>query len=134
MTTIDDRLSEMRSVRNDIWRCRKLLKTGLPEVEREMIEKRLLEQRSAFEGLLASTFPLALKLASRCEETGLGLAGTFGRSSIRPVNAGGANRKDTSASGEIAGIDEPGEVRIALVDNVGGAKHRIVNQARRNMG
>jgi hypothetical protein len=55
MTTIDDSLSEIRSVRNDIWRCRKLLQTDLPEAEREMIEKRLLEQRLAFEGLLAST-------------------------------------------------------------------------------
>lgn len=71
MTTIDDSLSEIRSVRNDIWRCRKLLQTDLPDAEREMIEKRLLEQRSAFEGLLASTFPLALKLPSSSEETRL---------------------------------------------------------------
>lgn len=77
MNTIDDSLSEIRSVRNDIWRWRKLLQTDLPDAEREMIEKRLLEQRSAFEGLLASTFPLALKLSSSCEETRLGLAGSF---------------------------------------------------------
>jgi hypothetical protein len=76
MTTIDDSLSEIRSVRNDIWRCRKLLQTDLPHAEREMIEKRLLEQRSAFEGLLASTFPLALKLSSS-SETRLGLAVNF---------------------------------------------------------
>jgi hypothetical protein len=43
MTTIDDSLSEIRSVRNDIWRFRKLLQTDLPDAEREMIEKRLLE-------------------------------------------------------------------------------------------
>jgi hypothetical protein len=48
MTTIDDSLSEIRSVRNDIWRCRKLLQTDLPDAERELIEKLLLEQRSAF--------------------------------------------------------------------------------------
>jgi len=54
MTTIDDSLSEIRSVRNDIWHCRKLLQHNLPDAEREMIEKRLLERRSAFEGLLAS--------------------------------------------------------------------------------
>jgi hypothetical protein len=72
MTTIDDSLSEIRSVRNDIWRFRKLLQTDLPEAEREMIEKRLLEQRSAFEALLAATFPLALKLSSSSEETSLG--------------------------------------------------------------
>ena len=74
MTTIDDSLSEIRSVRNDIWRWRKLLQTDLPDAEREMIEKRLVEQRSAFEGLLASTFPLALKLSSCSEETRFGLA------------------------------------------------------------
>jgi hypothetical protein len=73
---IKDSLSEIRSVRNDIWRCRKLLQTDLPDAEREMIEKRLLEQRSALE-LLASTFPLALKLPSSSEETKLGLAVNF---------------------------------------------------------
>lgn len=75
MPTIDDSLSEIRSVRNDIWRCRKLLQTDLPDAEREMIEKRMLEQRSSFEGLLASTFPLALKLSGSSE--GLGLAVNF---------------------------------------------------------
>ena len=71
MPAIDDSLSEIRSVRNDIWRCHKLLQTDLPDAEREMIEKRLLERRSAFEGLLASTFPLALKLGSSTGETRL---------------------------------------------------------------
>jgi hypothetical protein len=87
MTTIDDSLSEIRSVRNDIWRCRKLLQTDLLDAEREMIEKRLLEQRSALEGLLASAFPLAFKLSSSCEETRFRLAGTFKTLSIPPVNA-----------------------------------------------
>jgi len=77
MTTLDDSLSEIRSVRNDIWRCRKLLQTDLPDAERELIEKRLLEQRSAFERLLASRLPLALKRSSNSEETRLGLAVNF---------------------------------------------------------
>jgi len=77
MTTLDDSLSEIRSVRNDIWRCRKLLQAQLPDAEREMIEKRLLQQQSAFERLLASRFPLALKLSSNSEETRLGLAVNF---------------------------------------------------------
>jgi len=64
MTTIDDSLGEIRSVRNDIWRCRELLKSDLPDAEREIMEKRLLERRSTFERLLASTFPLALTLCS----------------------------------------------------------------------
>jgi hypothetical protein len=62
MTEIDESLSEIRSVRNDIWRCRQLLQAGLSDAEQEIVETRLLEQRSVFERLLASTFPLALKL------------------------------------------------------------------------
>ncbi|WP_245331792.1 hypothetical protein [Bradyrhizobium sp. NAS80.1] len=61
MTSIDDRLSEIRSVRNDIWRCRKLLRTELPDADRNVIEKHLLGQRSAFERLLAMTFPLTFR-------------------------------------------------------------------------
>jgi len=62
MCTIDESLSEIRSVRNDIWRCRRLLQTDLSDAERAIIEKRLLELQRTFELLLASTFPLALKL------------------------------------------------------------------------
>jgi hypothetical protein len=62
MSTIDESLSEIRSVRNDIWRCRRLLQADLSDAERAIIEKRLLKQRRTFELLLASTFPLALKL------------------------------------------------------------------------
>jgi hypothetical protein len=61
MSTIDESLSEIRSVRNGIWRCRRLLQADLSDAERATIEKRLLEQRRTFELLLASTFPLALK-------------------------------------------------------------------------
>ena len=62
MARIDESLSEIRSVRNDIWRCRRLLQTDLSDAERAIIEKRLLEQRRTSEVLLASTFPLALKV------------------------------------------------------------------------
>ena len=71
MSNIDDSLSEIRSVRNDIWRCRRLLQTDLPNDEREMIKKRLLERHSVFEMLLASTFPLALNRERRAGETKL---------------------------------------------------------------
>ncbi|AMA60214.1 hypothetical protein BCCGELA001_31010 [Bradyrhizobium sp. CCGE-LA001] len=64
MTLIDDKLSEIRSVRNDIWRCRRLLETALPGPDRKLIEKRLVQQRSAFERLLATTFPLQFRLCS----------------------------------------------------------------------
>jgi hypothetical protein len=62
MSTIDDSFSEIRSVRNDVWRCRRLLQTELADAEREIVEKRLRERLSTFEGLLQSAFPLALKL------------------------------------------------------------------------
>jgi hypothetical protein len=68
MTTIDDSLSEIRSLRNEIWRCRKLLQAQLSNAERECVEKRLREQQSVFDGLLASTFPFALKLRSSLGE------------------------------------------------------------------
>ncbi|MDA9400978.1 hypothetical protein ACM42_02755 [Bradyrhizobium sp. CCBAU 25338] len=60
LTSIDDTLSEIRWLRNEIWRCRRLLNAGLPGAERKLVEKRLLEQLSAFEGLLSTAFPLAL--------------------------------------------------------------------------
>jgi hypothetical protein len=132
MTTIDDSLSEIRSLRNDIWRCRKLLQTDLPDAEREKIEKRLLERRSAFEGLLATTFPLVLKLGSSTGETRLAVNfqevvhsasdADVAKQTSRGANeetvrtgrkslAGDANRKDTRASREIARTDELGENR-----------------------
>lgn len=61
-TLIDDAFCDVRSLRNEIWRCRKLLRTELPNAEREAVEKRLHEHQIAFEELLAATFPLALKL------------------------------------------------------------------------
>jgi hypothetical protein len=63
MSTIDDRLSEIRSLRNDIWRCRRLLQAGLGDADREIAEQRLREQQSIFDGLLARTFPFALRLS-----------------------------------------------------------------------
>ncbi|WP_210342599.1 hypothetical protein [Bradyrhizobium glycinis] len=60
MTSIDDTLSEIRWLRNEIWRCRRSLKTVLPAAERQAVEKRLHEQLSAFERLLSSAFPLTL--------------------------------------------------------------------------
>ncbi|WP_271592074.1 hypothetical protein [Bradyrhizobium sp. CCBAU 65884] len=60
MTSIDDTLSEIRWLRNEIWRCRRSLKTVLPGAERKAVEKRLLDQLSAFERLLSTAFPLTL--------------------------------------------------------------------------
>ena len=55
---IDEKLAMLRTHRNNISRYRRLLKTELTDVERQFIERRLSEERSAMEKLAASTFPL----------------------------------------------------------------------------
>jgi hypothetical protein len=60
VTEIDEILSRMRTLRNSIWRDRKLLRMQLTESERMIIDKRLLETHSAFDNLLASMFPVVL--------------------------------------------------------------------------
>ncbi|WFU62796.1 hypothetical protein [Bradyrhizobium brasilense] len=69
MTSIDDKLSEIRWVRNEIWRCRRLLTTELPREESVAVEKRLLEQLSAFERLLTTAFPLVLSYGVKSSES-----------------------------------------------------------------
>lgn len=61
---IDESLSEIRSVRNEIWRCRRLLRTTSSDKERAGLEQRLHGQQAIFEGLLKATFPLVLELGS----------------------------------------------------------------------
>ncbi|MET4121194.1 hypothetical protein ABIB85_007674 [Bradyrhizobium sp. JR1.5] len=62
MASIDDRLNEIRYVRNDIWRCRRRLQCELTDLERKILEEGLLERQSAFDQLLATTFPFTLTL------------------------------------------------------------------------
>jgi hypothetical protein len=59
---IDEKLAILRTHRNNISRYRRLLKTELTEFERQFIERRLLEERSAMEKLAASTFPFTFPL------------------------------------------------------------------------
>lgn len=59
---IDEKLARMRAHRNNIHRYRRLLKTRLSELERDFIQRRLEEERTALETLAGSTFPLALPL------------------------------------------------------------------------
>ena len=61
----DDRFARLRTHRNNIIRYRRLLNTELTEIERQFIERRLSEERSAVENLAASTFPIALKIPIR---------------------------------------------------------------------
>jgi hypothetical protein len=58
-TMIDENFALLRTHRNNISRYRRLLTTKLTEFERQFIERRLSEERSAMERLASSTFPLA---------------------------------------------------------------------------
>jgi hypothetical protein len=69
MTTMtDEKFALLRTHRNNISRYRRLLKTKLTEFEREFIERRLSEERSAMERLAASVFPLAFKIPMKAVE------------------------------------------------------------------
>jgi hypothetical protein len=57
-----DRLAEMRTRRNNIRRYRRLLSTELTELERDYIQRRLAEEYSAFDGLMASTLPMTFTM------------------------------------------------------------------------
>jgi hypothetical protein len=58
MDMIDQRSARLRTHRNNIGRCRQLLKTELSELERRFIERRLNEEISQMESLAASAVPL----------------------------------------------------------------------------
>jgi hypothetical protein len=58
---LDEKITLLRAHRNNIARYRRLLKTKLTEYERQFIERRLSEERSAMEIVAASAFPLSLK-------------------------------------------------------------------------
>ena len=66
---IDEKFALLRTHRNNIMRYRQLLKTKLTECERQFVERRLSEERSAMEKLAASTFPLAFQIPSKSTET-----------------------------------------------------------------
>jgi len=57
-----DRLSELRTRRNNIRRYRRLLETELTDLERNFIERRLAEEHAAFDRLTASAFPMSFKM------------------------------------------------------------------------
>ena len=65
---IDEKFALLRTHRNNITRYRRL-QTKLTECERQFIERRLSEERSAMEKLAASTFPLAFQIPAKSTET-----------------------------------------------------------------
>jgi len=58
MMMIDQQIARIRTHRNNIHRYRRLLRTGLTELEREFLERRLAEEQSQLEGLASSHFHL----------------------------------------------------------------------------
>ena len=61
---IDEKFARLRTHRNNMGRYRQLLKTELTELERQFIERRLLEEQAMLESLSASIFPLTLKISN----------------------------------------------------------------------
>jgi hypothetical protein len=59
---LDEKFARLRAHCNNIRRYRRLLNTELTKLEREFIEKRLSEERSAMENVAASAFPLTFQI------------------------------------------------------------------------
>ena len=59
---LDEDFAGIRAHRNNIHRCRRLLGTRLSDAERQLIERRLAEERAALNALFAKTFPLTFSL------------------------------------------------------------------------
>ena len=59
---LDERFARLRTHRNNIVRYRRLLKTKLTDYERQFVERRLSEERSAMETVVASALTLSFKL------------------------------------------------------------------------
>ncbi|AMA61482.1 hypothetical protein BCCGELA001_26285 [Bradyrhizobium sp. CCGE-LA001] len=59
---LDENLARIRVHRDNIRRYRNLLETQLSELERQFIERRISEEKSALEALTSEVFPIALTL------------------------------------------------------------------------
>ena len=59
---IDEQLARLRTHRNNIARYRRLLKTKLTDIERQLIVRRLTEEQSAFERLAEIAFPISFNI------------------------------------------------------------------------
>jgi hypothetical protein len=69
-TMIDENFALLRAHRNNLSRYRRLLTTKLTAFERQFIERRLSEERSAMERLASSTFPLTFEIPLKAWEGG----------------------------------------------------------------
>ena len=62
---IDEKIARLRTYRSNINRYHRLLKTELSELERQFIERRLNEEKSAMDGLANNSDQSCWKIASR---------------------------------------------------------------------
>jgi hypothetical protein len=67
---IEAKLARLRTHRNNIHRYRRLLKTKLSDIERQFIERRLAEERTAMNSLVGETFPFALNVPKGAPDAG----------------------------------------------------------------
>jgi hypothetical protein len=58
----DENVARIRAHRNNIHRYRRLLRTPLSDLEREFVERRIADERTALDVLAAETFPVAFPL------------------------------------------------------------------------
>jgi hypothetical protein len=58
---IDEKIVRLRTYRKNVERYLRLLRTTLTEVERQYIERRLIEEQSAMELLFASSLQMAVE-------------------------------------------------------------------------
>ena len=58
-------LARIRTHRNNIHRYRGLLRTELSDLEREFIEKRMAQEQTALDALVADTFPVTFSFPGK---------------------------------------------------------------------
>ena len=69
----DANLATIRAYRNNIHRYRRLLRTGLTDVERAFIDRRMSEEQATLDALVAETFPVAFTMpTAEIGATGVG--------------------------------------------------------------
>ena len=72
-TMLDENLARIRAHRNNIHRNRRLLRTGLTDVERAFIDRRMSEEQATLDALVAETFPVAVTMpTAEIGATGVG--------------------------------------------------------------
>jgi len=59
----EQNLARIRTHRHNIHRYRRLLRTELSDLERDFIDRRIVDEQAALDALVAETFPVTFPLA-----------------------------------------------------------------------